>query len=159
MNGIHDMGGMHGFGPIVREENEPVFHHDWEGRVFALRIATPVPIPGGSRNNIEQMDPAAYLTTSYYEKWYGPGGMTQQDDMENWYNLTAASKGPMARKLDLNYQMRLGEEPIHGPSTFGLPGLFTNIYSDENHRMYYQRWAECMEARNWDEMRPTRSAK
>ena len=64
MNGIHDMGGMHGFGPIVREENEPVFHHDWERRAFALRIATPVPIPGGSRNNIEHMDPVAYLTTS-----------------------------------------------------------------------------------------------
>jgi nitrile hydratase len=69
MNGIHDMGGMHGFGPIVREENEPVFHHDWEGHVFAMQVATPVPIPGGSRNNIEHMDPAAYLTTSYYEKW------------------------------------------------------------------------------------------
>jgi nitrile hydratase len=69
MNGIHDMGGMHGFGPIVREDNEPVFHEDWEGRVFAMRLATPVPIPGGSRNNIERMDPAAYLTTSYYEKW------------------------------------------------------------------------------------------
>lgn len=69
MNGIHDMGGMHGFGPIVREENEPVFHHDWEGRVLAMQVATPVPIPGGIRNNIEQMDPAAYLTTSYYEKW------------------------------------------------------------------------------------------
>ena len=37
MNGIHDMGGMHGFGPIEREENEPVFHHAWEGRVFAMR--------------------------------------------------------------------------------------------------------------------------
>lgn len=69
MNGIHDMGGMHGFGPVEREANEPVFHHDWEGRVFAMRLATPVPIPGGSRNNIEQMDPGAYLTTSYYEKW------------------------------------------------------------------------------------------
>ena len=69
MNGIHDMGGMHGFGPVVREENEPVFHHDWEGRVFAMQVATPVPIPGGSRNNIEHMDPAEYLTTSYYEKW------------------------------------------------------------------------------------------
>lgn len=69
MNGIHDMGGMHGFGPIVREDNEPVFHHAWEGRVFAIRQATQVPIPGGSRNNIEQMDPAAYLHTSYYEKW------------------------------------------------------------------------------------------
>ncbi|MGE3541003.1 MAG: nitrile hydratase subunit beta [Candidatus Tectimicrobiota bacterium] len=69
MNGIHDMGGMHGFGPIVREAHEPLFHHTWEGRVFAIRQATPVPIPGGSRNNIEQMEPAEYLNTSYYEKW------------------------------------------------------------------------------------------
>jgi len=26
MNGVHDMGGMDGFGPVVREANEPVFH-------------------------------------------------------------------------------------------------------------------------------------
>ena len=69
MNGIHDMGGMHGFGPVEREENEPVFHHDWEGRAFAIRVATPVPIPGGSRHNIEAMDPLHYLQSSYYEKW------------------------------------------------------------------------------------------
>ena len=69
MNGIHDMGGMHGFGPIHRDENEPVFHEHWEARVFAIRQATPIPIPGGSRNNIETMSPADYLTTSYYEKW------------------------------------------------------------------------------------------
>lgn len=69
MNGIHDMGGMHGFGPVEREENEPVFHHPWEGRVFGISRAMPVPIPGGSRNNIEQMDPIHYLTSSYYEKW------------------------------------------------------------------------------------------
>ena len=69
MDGIHDMGGMHGFGPIIREENEPLFHHPWEGRVLAMTVATPVPIPGGSRNNIENMDPAHYLSSSYYEKW------------------------------------------------------------------------------------------
>lgn len=69
MNGIHDMGGMHGFGPIRRDPHEPVFHQAWEGRLFAIRQATPIPIPGGSRNNIEQMHPADYLTTSYYEKW------------------------------------------------------------------------------------------
>ena len=69
MNGIHDMGGMHGFGPVEREENEPVFHHDWEGRVFAMRVVTPAPIPGGSRNNIESMAPQHYLQSSYYEKW------------------------------------------------------------------------------------------
>ena len=36
MNSIHDMGGMHGFGPIEVEKNEPVFHADWESRVYAL---------------------------------------------------------------------------------------------------------------------------
>ncbi|MCY4606961.1 MAG: nitrile hydratase subunit beta [Gemmatimonadetes bacterium] len=69
MDGIHDMGGMHGFGPIIREENEPLFHDPWEGRVLAMTVATPVPVPGGSRNNIENMDPAHYLSSSYYEKW------------------------------------------------------------------------------------------
>lgn len=67
MNGIHDMGGMHGFGPVVREENEPVFHAPWEGRVFALNVTTP--LPGGLRPAIEAMPPAEYLNSSYYEKW------------------------------------------------------------------------------------------
>jgi len=39
MNGVHDMGGMHGMGPIQEEKNEPVFHELWESRVFALRRA------------------------------------------------------------------------------------------------------------------------
>ena len=38
MNGVHDMGGMHGFGPIVREENEPLFHAAWEARVRAMVV-------------------------------------------------------------------------------------------------------------------------
>jgi phenylpropionate dioxygenase-like ring-hydroxylating dioxygenase large terminal subunit len=95
---------------------------------------------------------------SYYEHWYGPGGMTQQDDMENWYALTKASKGPVARTLDLNYQMRLSEPPLHGPTEFGMPGLFAQNYSDENHRRYYQRWSEVMAAKDWGEMAPTGSA-
>ena len=36
MNGVHDMGGMHGLGPLVREMDEPVWHAPWEARVFAL---------------------------------------------------------------------------------------------------------------------------
>ena len=39
MNGIHDLGGMHGIGRIVREKDEPVFHADWERRMFGLFIA------------------------------------------------------------------------------------------------------------------------
>ncbi len=71
MNGIHDMGGITGFGPIGREANEPVFHADWERRVFAMNLASlaffgPV---DRARHAIERMDAVEYLTTSYYEHW------------------------------------------------------------------------------------------
>jgi nitrile hydratase len=71
MNGIHDMGGMHGMGAIVHEENEPVFHEPWEGRVFALNqtaAAGKSNIDYG-RHGIELLPPADYLRMSYYEKW------------------------------------------------------------------------------------------
>ena len=72
MNGIHDMGGMHGMGPIQHEENEPVFHEGWEGRMFAVTIALGAwkkwNIDAG-RHTIEQIPPADYLRMSYYEKW------------------------------------------------------------------------------------------
>ena len=72
MNGAHDLGGMHGFGPVVLEPDEPVFHAEWERRTFALTLAM-----GGwrrwnldmSRHAREQMPPAEYLATSYYEHW------------------------------------------------------------------------------------------
>ena len=40
MDGIHDLGGMHGFGPVEREENEPPFHAPWEAAVVALMRAS-----------------------------------------------------------------------------------------------------------------------
>ena len=45
MDGAHDMGGAKGFGPVVPEPNEPVFHGDWERRAFALTVA--MARPGG----------------------------------------------------------------------------------------------------------------
>jgi nitrile hydratase subunit beta len=72
MNGVHDMGGMHGFGPMQREDNEPVFHELWEGRVYgiarAVRSLEPFG-PGGFRFAIESLTPAQYLASSYYERW------------------------------------------------------------------------------------------
>ena len=72
MNGIHDMGGMHGFGPIAYERDEPVFHAPWEARVLALNLAMGAwrkwNIDAG-RHEIEIIPPAAYLRMSYYEKW------------------------------------------------------------------------------------------
>src|SRR5271168_4757503 len=70
MNGIHDMGGMDGFGPVVREENEPVFHADWERRAYAIATSFAVRIAGGGfRHAIERIAPAQYLASSYYERW------------------------------------------------------------------------------------------
>ena len=72
MDGVHDLGGMQGFGPVVREENEPPFHAAWEAAVVAMMRA------GGAggvynidefRHAIERMAPADYLGASYYEKW------------------------------------------------------------------------------------------
>ncbi len=72
MNGVHDMGGMHGMGPIEHEKNEPVFHARWEGRVFALNRA--VGAWGkwnidASRHQKELIPAAEYLRMRYYEKF------------------------------------------------------------------------------------------
>lgn len=71
MNSVHDLGGMHGFGPVVREENEPVFHSDWEKRVFAINLALAARVRNIDefRHAIERMPPARYLAATYYEKW------------------------------------------------------------------------------------------
>ena len=60
------MGGMHGFGPIEPEENEPIFHAPWEGRIFGMMLSGPHVF---SRFTIESIQPARYLTSSYYERW------------------------------------------------------------------------------------------
>ncbi len=72
MNGIHDLGGMDGMGPVVREDNEPVFHHEWDSRVFANTLAM---MAAGYfstdeiRRAIELIPPDDYLSSSYYERW------------------------------------------------------------------------------------------
>jgi len=73
VNSIHDMGGMDGFGPIRREENEPVFHAEWERRMFGLSfgIANALSLSDDHfRQEIERTPPADYLRSSYYELWF-----------------------------------------------------------------------------------------
>jgi len=63
---------MVGFGPVEPELDEPVFHHAWEGRVFALSAASMMAGIYGTpsfRHAIERMDPAHYLSSGYYEHW------------------------------------------------------------------------------------------
>ena len=72
MNGVHDLGGSDGHGPINPEPNEPVFHEEWEKRVFGMFL--PVAATGAFNldefgHAIERMGAPSYLNTSYYEHW------------------------------------------------------------------------------------------
>jgi len=102
MNGVHDLGGMDGFGAVEREKDEPVFHSDWERRVFGMLLAT---MGQGlynldeMRHAIERMSPAHYLGSSYYEHWLaglerilGEKGKLSSVEIESkMHELTSAS--------------------------------------------------------------------
>lgn len=72
MDGIHDLGGMHGFGPVVREPDEPVFHEPWQETAFAVMIAAGTIVEGFNadqyRHSVERMAPHHYLAAHYYER-------------------------------------------------------------------------------------------
>lgn len=81
MKGVHDLGGMQGFGPVQPEpeSEEPVFHEEWESRVYG--IVRLIGLLGlwnidMSRHNREQLPPADYLANTYYENWFA--GIQQQ---------------------------------------------------------------------------------
>lgn len=73
MDGIHDMGGMHGLGPLEPTREEPLSKSDWGLRTFCIELSYTQ--PGGFnvnwlRHMMECMTATAYLTTTYYDRWY-----------------------------------------------------------------------------------------
>jgi hypothetical protein len=88
-------------------------------------------------------------------RYSGPGGMTEQDDAENWNYATASSKGTIAKRFPFNYQMGLG----HFREVEGLTGAIAKpegaTGSSENQaRTLYRRWAEFMDAESWQDLYP-----
>ena len=74
MDGIHDLGGRQGFGPVLREHNEPPFHAPWEAGVYAMAVFGrhgALANVDRFRHAIERIDPAAYLSHTYYGRWLG----------------------------------------------------------------------------------------
>ena len=72
MDGVHDMGGMHGFGSVVEPVGDLAFHEPWELRVFAIQLLVGLERLGagpGGRPVREEMEPADYLAASYFERW------------------------------------------------------------------------------------------
>src|SRR6266511_2637547 len=78
MNGVHDLGGKHGFGPVEREQNEPCFHADWEKAVMVMNLIGLVKRIYNIdefRHAVERMGQAEYLNTSYFEPVLEVGGV------------------------------------------------------------------------------------
>jgi phenylpropionate dioxygenase-like ring-hydroxylating dioxygenase large terminal subunit len=93
----------------------------------------------------------------YYIRYSGPGGLTEQDDMENWNYAHAASRGTIARRYPYSYEQGMGFE-VQNFAWEGLklPGVVMDITeaksSEHNLRNLYRRWAAFMEAESWDEL-------
>lgn len=107
MNGVHDLGGMHGFGPVERERDEPVFHAPWEAVVVAIRRSRAIGRLFNIdefRHSIERMEPAHYLGSSYYERWLDglarvlveKGVVTLKELEERAASFRARPEGPAA---------------------------------------------------------------
>jgi nitrile hydratase subunit beta len=107
MNGVHDMGGMDGFGKVEPEPNEPAFHAPWEGRVLAMQRS--MGYAGAwhidmARFAQEQLPPQVYLTASYYQRWalgleknLVDRGFADADEIAAGHALRPGK--PIARKL------------------------------------------------------------
>jgi 3-phenylpropionate/trans-cinnamate dioxygenase alpha subunit len=83
-----------------------------------------------------------------YLQSFSPAGITEEGDMENWGQATAASRGRVAKQFDYNYQLSIG----HERRSEEFPGSLGPRVSEHNHRHFYTRWADLMAGRTWDEM-------
>ncbi len=130
MNSIHDMGGMHGFGPIGPEADETVFHSPWKGRVMSLYRAAGFlrlwTIDGG-RAMIASLPPATYLTASYYARWLmglerglERAGVVGADEIAAGRSLRPAHSRPriMTAANVANIRRSSFEHPAPAPARF-----------------------------------------
>lgn len=128
MNGVHDLGGVHGLGRVDVEENEPVFHNPWEKAVFGTVVAT---LGQGLynldefRHGIELMDHAHYLTSTYYEHWLETveknlieKGVIDRDELDaKTREFLEDPEAPVPQREDPELAERLSQLVRHGAST------------------------------------------
>jgi nitrile hydratase subunit beta len=111
LNGVHDIGGMDGFGTIQHETDEPVFHEPWESRVFGMSMVNPG-LPqitlDARRHNLERLPPLQYLSSSYYERWLvridaaliEAGTLTREEIDRRMQEFAADPDQPVPRRED-----------------------------------------------------------
>jgi nitrile hydratase subunit beta len=119
MDGIHDLGGMAGFGKVIYEENEPVFHEPWHATAFALNLVSIGALRSYNtdeyRHSIERMAPIHYLQASYYERVLTGAAtlliekqVVDLDDLEN----RAGGSFPLALPIADNPMADLPAQPV-----------------------------------------------
>jgi nitrile hydratase subunit beta len=143
VNGVHDLGGMHGMGAIARDADEPAFHLEWERRAFAITLAAGFLGEWNidmTRFARERMPPAEYLASTYYEHWlFGlewllvEHGLVARAEIEARRRAAAPPAGSLApteghrrllRAADVDPVLRKGSSarvPVDVPARFA-PG-------------------------------------
>lgn len=124
VDGIHDLGGMDGFGPVDWRAEEPVFSQDWErrarGLVYAVVLHVENPTTSLFRHAIERIDPADYLASTYYEHWLAAAAsLAVEAGLVGLGELEERSGGrfPVARPVRPNTQV---EGPVPPTGRFGV---------------------------------------
>src|SRR6185436_9797620 len=133
MDGVHDMGGMHGFGKVEPEPDEPVFHAEWEARCIAINRAMSAAglwTIDQTRAAIEELPPDVYLRSSYYRKWTPrleqmllARGLVDADELAAGHALRPGK--PLERKLtadNLSRVLTRGKfgRPASAPARFTI---------------------------------------
>lgn len=118
MDGAHDMGGVQGFGPVRLEQNEPVFHAQWEHRMLAMTLAMGKPGEWNidkSRFARENRSPADYLSKSYYEIWLAgletlliQAGLATAEEIESGEAKLPGRKVAVLRAAEVAEMLRRG---------------------------------------------------
>ena len=113
MNGVHDMGGQQGMGPVQYEKNEPVFHAPWEARIYALTRAMRAWRKWNldtHRHAVELLPPVDYLRMSYYERWVSmlavqvvQYGVVTKEEMESGKAAPGSTKATPAFSLATSF--------------------------------------------------------
>jgi nitrile hydratase len=132
MNGVHDMGGQQGFGPVLLQKAEPLFHANWESRAMAITVAMGASGQWNidlSRSARESLPPAIYLSSSYYEIWIRAleklmleRNMVTQAELQAGQQLTAPVKVSKVLNIgNVDAALKAGsptERPIDQPALF-----------------------------------------
>jgi nitrile hydratase beta subunit len=124
VDGVHDLGGIDGFGPVEHTDAEPLFAEDWERRVFRLMLGSgfSANLPR-FRHSMERMAPAHYLSSPYYEHWLTgvatvavESGLATHEDLERLagggFPLSQPDRGVLPDDLTSRTQARysVGDE-------------------------------------------------